>query len=1081
MATAAPDDAPTEPVEVHQGEVTEELTLGEAPPETPWEPDWDTTQDVSDGESEPAPEEEPKDTPDPDADGTTAPDDAPVGEPSPDVAPEAKSQTPEDEPFSVQSLNGPVPNAGGGINSTYSYQEFPIFGDAMQLQVNIGTGNLFARSGLISLSGAGVPATVAAVYNSNSNVSGDLGNWRTDANSVGLTSTGPTEFIYYDGTGARHVFTKDTSTGTWNASPGLNASLTVGRPSNEITYNRTGEKLRFNSSGWIQSRVDRNGVGVNYGYSGTQLVSVTDAANKTLQLGYNQAKVNSVTDGTGRAAVTTVQNGTTLTQLNRPGSGQFAFTYTGGKLTGITLHDLTAQIAYSGDRVTWVKQTKSGQPTLTTTFTYTSQGTDVKDARGNTSKFHVNDKFQVTKTVDPLNRTREQEWTPNGDVAMATSGYGAGGTGNETTYGYDSLNNQTSITLPTGAATQALYAQGPNCAGAQSGNPYLPKCTIDDAGNTESMTYDTAGNLTARTNTTAGGAGESDTYTRENSSGTVCGGKAGQVCSSKDGKGNETKYTYQNGVVIKVTPPAPLGATTYAYDGVHRVKSVTNGAGHKTSYTYDNADRIVKTTYNGGATLVTQYNVGGAVTSETDSTASKSITYTLNVLGLTTQQQMTGSPTVDMVYDNNGNMTKFTTGSTSTNYAYDAANQMTRLSTPGGNCSGTGNPGCILYSYDSDGQESARVFPQGARQDTTRDEAGRPTRITAKDKNGTVQNDVAYSYAAGSADRFSVQARTSHKEAGISAGAVTSYTYDSRSRLTKAAEVGTSGSAVVTWEYAYDKADNRTKLKQTGPGRADNKDITYTYNAANQITAAPTQGSSGSWTYDGAGNQTRNANSGATATYGDRLQVTANGTKAYSTFGQGNNRQLTVGGVAQQQTALGVHSYAPSKTVYRAGDGTAVAETFGSTTGFLATDHLGSTIGIFNADGTYRGGHSYDPYGGFRGSDNSVSDSIIRYIGEQLEPGTGLYKLGARYYDTSLGRFTQMDPSGQEGNPYTYGTCDPINGSDPTGLDYACEVAVGAIWYANAAVWAIALTGPVGVGVGVGLALTEILVSPLMC
>lgn len=150
MATAAPDDAPTEPVEVHQGEVTEELTLGEAPPETPWEPDWDTTQDVSDGESEPAPEEEPKDTPDPDADGTTAPDDAPVGEPSPDVAPEAKSQTPEDEPFSVQSLNGPVPNAGGGINSTYSYQEFPIFGDAMQLQVNIGTGNLFARSGLIS-------------------------------------------------------------------------------------------------------------------------------------------------------------------------------------------------------------------------------------------------------------------------------------------------------------------------------------------------------------------------------------------------------------------------------------------------------------------------------------------------------------------------------------------------------------------------------------------------------------------------------------------------------------------------------------------------------------------------------------------------------------------------------------------------------------------------------------------------------------------------------------------------------------------------------------------------------------------
>ena len=37
-------------------------------------------------------------------------------------------------------------------------------------------------------------------------------------------------------------------------------------------------------------------------------------------------------------------------------------------------------------------------------------------------------------------------------------------------------------------------------------------------------------------------------------------------------------------------------------------------------------------------------------------------------------------------------------------------------------------------------------------------------------------------------------------------------------------------------------------------------------------------------------------------------------------------------------------------------------------------------------------------------------------------------------FDTTLGRFTQPDPSGQETNNYTYAEDNPISGSDPTGL-----------------------------------------------
>lgn len=56
-----------------------------------------------------------------------------------------------------------------------------------------------------------------------------------------------------------------------------------------------------------------------------------------------------------------------------------------------------------------------------------------------------------------------------------------------------------------------------------------------------------------------------------------------------------------------------------------------------------------------------------------------------------------------------------------------------------------------------------------------------------------------------------------------------------------------------------------------------------------------------------------------------------------------------------------------------------------------------------------------------------------RCAGTYLDP-TGLYKMGHRYYDPTLGRFAQPGPSGQGQNPYLHAAGDPINNSDPTGL-----------------------------------------------
>jgi len=246
-------------------------------------------------------------------------------------------------------------------------------------------------------------------------------------------------------------------------------------------------------------------------------------------------------------------------------------------LTALTDGDRSIAFEYdTTSRVTKVTQSRTGEASVVTSFAYTSTGTTVTDPRGNTSSYEVDSQWRVTKTTDQLGRTRSQTWTANSDVQTTTDGFSTGGgAGNVTTTTYDTLNNQTGITLPTGAATQALYAAGPGCTGAQAGNPYRAKCTIDPSGNTQSMTYDAAGNLTAKTDTTSGGTAATTSYTYETTAGTVCGGKAGQICSTTDGNGKVTTYTYTNGNLTKTTPPAPLGPTLYEYDAVGRI---TKGA-----------------------------------------------------------------------------------------------------------------------------------------------------------------------------------------------------------------------------------------------------------------------------------------------------------------------------------------------------------------------------------------------------------------------------------------------------------------------------------------------------------------------
>ena len=104
---------------------------------------------------------------------------------------------------------------------------------------------------------------------------------------------------------------------------------------------------------------------------------------------------------------------------------------------------------------------------------------------------------------------------------------------------------------------------------------------------------------------------------------------------------------------------------------------------------------------------------------------------------------------------------------------------------------------------------------------------------------------------------------------------------------------------------------------------------------------------------------------------------------------------------------------------------------------FYIRDGVGSIVALTDANGVVIGTYEYDPFGRVTSADLDVFNPF-RFAGYYLD-GTGLYHTGERYYDPSLGRFTQQDPlydplDSKLWNRYLYVGNDPVNYTDPAGL-----------------------------------------------
>ncbi len=262
------------------------------------------------------------------------------------------------------------------------------------------------------------------------------------------------------------------------------------------------------------------------------------------------------------------------------------------------------------------------------------------------------------------------------------------------------------------------------------------------------------------------------------------------------------------------------------------------------------------------------------------------------------------------------------------------------------------------------------------------------------------------------------------------AATTTDYDYDELDRLTRAL---TTAGGVTTDErlYDYDAVGNRSSETLNG--------VTTTagFNAADQLTSR----GGVSYSYDANGNQTASS-AGQALSYNSADQTTslkkAGGSPLSATYAGPNQvERITAGATAFTNTELGVTSTTEAGATVgttRDPNGSLVGLRSGAGRSYYLVDGLGSVAAMTDSSGAVTHSYSYDPYGVTSETTSSALVNPWRYTGQYQDLSTGLYKMGARYYQPDLGRWTQRDPSGLDANAYAYVGGNPVNFVDPSGF-----------------------------------------------
>ncbi len=238
------------------------------------------------------------------------------------------------------------------------------------------------------------------------------------------------------------------------------------------------------------------------------------------------------------------------------------------------------------------------------------------------------------------------------------------------------------------------------------------------------------------------------------------------------------------------------------------------------------------------------------------------------------------------------------------------------------------------------------------------------------------------------------------------------------------------------------------RLSETRPAGT----TTYSYNAADQLLTATGPAGTATYTFDANGNETGDGTRSFVYDLANRLTTATVGAQTTSYGYDGDGTRLSAQGVSTVNYLWDPNAALPLLALERDAGGTTPRRyaygsgLLGMRTGgaedWYLSDMLGSVANLTNSTGSLEWSYSYEPYGTIRTeieNDPAAPFNPIRFTGQYLDTDTGLYHLRARQYDSTAGRFLQVDPLGTAADPYgslyRYTENNPIAHLDPSGLD----------------------------------------------
>ncbi len=591
----------------------------------------------------------------------------------------------------------------------------------------------------------------------------------------------------------------------------------------------------------------------------------------------------------------------------------------------------------------------------------------------------------------------------------------SGGTPAWTTFAYDALGRQTSITLPD--SSQSTFAYNG-----------LTTSVTNDKNQTETTLKNARGEIVSVTD--ANSKTTSFTY-----------GAFGNRTSITDSAGNIGVMIYDT-VGRKIASVDPdLGEWEYEYNVLGELISQTDAKNQTITTTYDKLGRpltrnedgetstwVYDTATKGVGKLHTASSTNGYLRTQAYDSLGRPSSEAVKIDGVT--------ETVTTTYDANSRINRVTFPSGfSTQYVYTSLGYASQLKEYGGSTLWTANTVDAELRWTQatagNGVVTNRTF--NANRGFIADiEAGTSGSVADYAYTFDTIGNLTYRIDSnqGVAENFTYDVLNRLKTYSIAGGSSKSLTYDDLGNITSKSDVGSytyaaAGTArphaVISAgasTYYYDNNGNMT----SGGGR------TIAWTDFNKIASVTQGATSMSWEYGPERQRIKQSGpAGDTYYYGDRLG--AHFEKHVGTSETQWNEYLFVGG-----EMVGVHfTKSASADELR----------------YFVKDHLGSVAVITNEAGGVVERLAYDAWGKRRypnGADDptgSLTSLTTRgFTGHEMIDDIGIVNMNGRVYDPALGRFMSADPmihdvtNSQDLNRYSYVHNNPLSYTDMNGYGF---------------------------------------------